>query len=204
MIKDEELKKLAEKIKNDLNLPLRAEATNLVFGEGDPNSKLLLIGEAPGFHEDRLGRPFVGNAGNLLDKLLNLAHLKREEVYITNIVKYRPPENRDPMPSEIKAFEAYLFGQLEIINPEFIITLGRYSLNCFLPKAKITQVHGQAYGVGGRIVVPMFHPAAALRNPALMDQEVADFKKLPQILENPHSFLQNKKNITDESQMSLF
>lgn len=210
MTKEQELKELERQIEQNETIPLKSPLTNLVFGEGDVNARVIFIGEAPGFHEDRLKRPFVGNAGHLLNNLLERAQLRREEVYITNVVKYRPPENRDPSPFEIEAYLPYLIRQVEIIKPRFIITLGRFSLNFFLPKVKISQVHGRAFSVHGRIVIPMFHPAAALRSSTVLDLETSDFLKLPQILKDPESFLQTalptgktQKKI-DDSQMSFF
>ena len=206
MTKEDQLEEVKARIKNNNNLPLKQGATNLVFGEGNAHSKIVFIGEAPGFHEDRLGRPFVGNAGNLLDRLLAIAGFKREEIYITNLIKYRPPENRDPEPKEIAAFLPYLVSQLEIINPKFVVTLGRFSMNFFLPKAKISTCHGQANTVNGRIVIPMFHPAAALRSASVMSAVETDFGKLPQILVFPQDFLveENKNVEKDDNQMSLF
>ena len=203
MTKEAQLEEVKSQIEQNKKLPLKNPSTNLVFGEGNVNSEVMFIGEAPGFHEDRLKRPFVGNAGHLLDKLLEKAQLNRGEVYITNVVKYRPPENRDPIPFEIEAYLPYLTAQIEIINPRFIITLGRFSLNFFLPKAKISEVHGRAFSVHGRIVIPMFHPSAALRSGTVLELETNDFLKLPQILKDPESFLPTQAKL-DDSQMSFF
>jgi DNA polymerase len=187
MNKAEELQKLKEKMKADENVPLRAGATNLVFGEGDPETKILMIGEGPGFHEDRLGRPFVGNAGSVLNKMLALINLKREDVFITNMVFYRPPNNRDPLPEELAAFEKYMDQIIDIIQPKIIVTLGRFSMGKFLPGEKISSVHGKEFKINwqGReiVVVPMYHPAAALRRGDVMEQLKNDFMKLPEILE---------------------
>lgn len=202
MTKQEELKELQENLRSK-DMPLKKTATTLVFGEGNIDTKVMLIGEAPGFHEDQQGRPFVGNAGILLNKLLLRAGLKREDVYITNVVKYRPPDNRDPEPKEIEAFLPYLIRQIEIINPTIIVTLGRFSMNHFLPKEKISYVHGQAHNINGRIVVPMFHPAAALRATSVMQQIETDFEKLAQILQSPDEFVVNRKE-DDSPQMQLF
>lgn len=203
MTKEQQLKELESQIEQNKTIPLKNPSTNLVFGEGDVNARVMFIGEAPGFHEDRLGRPFVGNAGNLLNKLLEKAELRREEVYITNVVKYRPPENRDPSLSEIEAYLPYLARQIETINPRFIVTLGRFSLNFFLPKVRISEVHGRAFRVHDRIIIPMFHPAAALRSGTVLDLETSDFLKLLQILRDPESFLQTSGK-EDPSQMSFF
>jgi len=138
MKKAEELAKLKEEMEKDESMPLYGKA-NLVFGEGDPESEVMFIGEAPGFHEDRLSRPFVGQAGKLLDKMLQVINWPREAVYISNIVKRRPPENRDPLPEEIEAYKPYLKRQIQIIDPKVIAPLGRFSMNYFLPYAKISK-----------------------------------------------------------------
>lgn len=165
--------------------PLWKSRTNAVPGNGNPDAEIVIIGEGPGWHEDRQGLPFVGPSGQLLDKLLGSIGIKREAVFITNVVKCRPPNNRDPMPNEVETCNPYLTAQLDIIQPRLVITLGRYSMNLFLPDAKITQVHGQPYvdKRTGFTVVPMFHPAAALRQPAWMDSLTTDFKKLPTLLD---------------------
>jgi len=154
-----------------------------VPGEGPPDAEIMLIGEAPGYHENEQGRPFVGAAGSFLNELLAQAKLKREEVWITNIVKCRPPGNRDPMPEEISTCNQYLERQIAAVDPKIIITLGRYSMGKFLPEAKISQVHGQMRRVGERFVIAMFHPAAALHQAALKPAIMADFAKLPALLE---------------------
>jgi DNA polymerase len=143
----------------------------------------MFIGEGPGFYENEQGRPFVGAAGKFLDELLALAGLKRSDVFITNVVKCRPPSNRDPEPEEVQTCTTlYLKRQIEAINPRVIITLGRHSMGLFLTDAKITRVHGRPVQMEGRLVVPMFHPAAALHQPALRDSVMADFSKLPEFL----------------------
>ena len=146
----------------------------------------MFIGEAPGFHEDQQGLPFVGRAGQLLNTALQDIGLKRQDVYIANVIKHRPPENRDPGPSELEACRPYLLSQLEIIEPKIVVALGRFSMNLFLPEAKISRDHGQPRWVTWQgkkvLVVPMFHPAAALRNPQIMRQYRDDMKKLPNII----------------------
>jgi DNA polymerase len=179
MDKREELGKLEKEIAADASLPLRE--SNLVFGEGNPNCEVMFIGEAPGLNEDRLRRPFVGRAGQLLDDLIKEVGWRREDVYITNVVKRRPPENRDPSPEEIDAYSPYLTKQIEIINPKVIVAVGRFAMNYFLPEAKITRDHGRVFRVGGRLVVPIFHTAAALRSVEMMNQLREDFRKLPDI-----------------------
>jgi len=179
--KIEELKELEEKIRADKTLPLLE--SNLVFGEGSPDCDVMFIGEAPGAKEDELGRPFVGRAGQLLDKLIASVGWKREDVYITNIVKRRPPANRDPLPEEIEAYKLYLTRQIEIIHPKIIAPLGRFSMNYFLPEAKITRDQGKVFRLPNKIlIVPLLHPAAALRGTGMMNSLTESFKKLPLIL----------------------
>lgn len=161
------------------DLPL---STNLVFGEGNSEAAVVFIGEAPGEVEDRLVRPFVGRGGQLLRECIREIGWKEEEVYITNIVKRRPPENRDPLPEEIAAYKPYLARQVEILNPPVIVALGRFSMNYFLPQAKISKDQGKIFRTGGRCVVPMFHPAAALRAPQVMQEFRRTFEKLPQMV----------------------
>lgn len=162
-------------------LPLRE--SNLVFGEGNIDCAVMFVGEGPGYNEDKLKRPFVGRAGHLLDELIVGLGWKREDVYITNIIKRRPPENRDPLPEEIEAYKPYLTRQIEIIDPRVIVALGRFAMNYFLPDAKITRDHGRLFKIGDRLIFPVYHPAAALRSPVEMLAVLReDFKKLPKIL----------------------
>jgi len=188
MSKQQKLKDLKEKMKADDSLPLKKEAANLVFGEGDVNGEIMFIGEGPGYWEDQKARPFVGTAGAFLNQLLQLIEVPREEVFITNVVHYRPPNNRDPLPEELKAFEAYLDEMIKIINPRMIVTLGRFSMAKFIPGVTITSVHGKKREIKWNrmkiIVVPMYHPAAGLRNGEMKRRTIEDFKKLPEILEN--------------------
>lgn len=177
----------------DASLPKYEGATRLVFGDGNVNAEVMCIGEGPGYWEDQKGRPFVGNAGALLNRLLDIAGLKREEgfvesgpesIFITNVVNYRPPGNRDPEPQEIAAFATYIDKMIEIIRPRVMVTLGRFSMAKFLPTARISSVHGKAFSLKWRelnlLVVPMYHPAAALRNGAVMEETRRDFAKLPE------------------------
>ena len=150
-----------------------------VPGEGPADAEIMLIGEGPGFYENEQGRPFVGQAGKLLEDLLAAVGLKREQVFITNVVKCRPPANRDPLPDELLACGGYLERQIEAIAPRVVVTLGRFSMAKFLPNAKISEVHGQATWVRGRLVVPMYHPAAALHQPSLRPVLEKDFTRLP-------------------------
>lgn len=179
MEKDLLLQKLKEEIIADKNLPL---ATNLVFGEGNPDCEVLFIGEAPGLVEDKQIRPFVGRSGQLLRKCIRELGWKEEDVYITNIVKRRPPDNRDPLPEEIAAYKPYLSRQIEIINPKIIATLGRFSMNYFLPNGKITRDQGKLFKSGNWFIAPMFHPSAALRSPIMMREFQKNFKNLPKML----------------------
>jgi uracil-DNA glycosylase family 4 len=175
------LKKLELEIANDASLPLR-DTANLVFGEGNINCTVMFIGEAPGANEDRERRPFVGRGGQLLDRMIESIGWKRGDTYITNIVKRRPPENRDPFPAEIEAYKPYLSRQIEIIAPRVIVTLGRFSMNYFLPEAKITRDHGRVLMIDGRIIFPVYHPAAALRSTEMANTLAEDFKKLPDVV----------------------
>lgn len=151
-----------------------------VPGAGNPAAEIMFIGEGPGFHENEQGLPFVGAAGQFLDELLASIGMRRDQVYITNVVKCRPPSNRDPRPEELAACDPYLEKQIMAINPKVIVTLGRFSMNRFLPNARISHSHGQAVRVKGRLVVPFYHPAAALHQPSLRPTVEADFKKLRQ------------------------
>lgn len=186
MNKEDELKKLKKEMEEDKSLPLRVGATQLVFGEGNPDAEIYFLGEGPGFHEDRLGRPFVGQAGKLLDQLIESIGFKREDVYISNVVRFRPPDNRDPLPEEIEAFRPYVDREIEIVNPKLIVTLGRFSMGKFLLDAKISQVHGKTRTVQWKgksvIVIPMYHPAAALRSLDVMHKIREDFKIIPEML----------------------
>ncbi|OGZ70033.1 MAG: hypothetical protein A3F47_01580 [Candidatus Staskawiczbacteria bacterium RIFCSPHIGHO2_12_FULL_38_11] len=198
------LEKLKQEMLDNKKLPLK---TNLVFGEGSSDCQVLFIGEAPGAVEDQQVRPFVGRSGQLLRRCIRDLGWKEEEVYITNIVKRRPPENRDPLPQEIEAYKPYLTRQIEILHPKIIVTLGRFSMNYFLgreenkikeilfseratkicyayflPEAKITRDQGHLFLAGNLFVAPVFHPAAALRAPAMMEAFKKSFKNLPKIL----------------------
>jgi len=188
MVKVEELKSLEEEMTLDESLPLKE--SNLVFGEGNIDCNVLFIGEAPGAREDELGRPFVGRAGQLLDKMIASVGWKREDVYITNIVKRRPPENRDPLPEEIGAYKPYLTRQIQVIHPKIIATLGRFSMNYFLPTAKITRDQGKIFRFGGMLLVPLFHPAAALRSTGTMRLLEASFQKLPIVIKKFDTLIQ--------------
>lgn len=187
MTNQEELNKIAQQVKNCRKCPLYQTATHPVPGEGNPEAEIVLIGEAPGYWEDQKGVPFVGAAGNLLDQLLAIINLQRDQVFIGNILKHRPPNNRDPLPEEIIACAPYLRQQLLIIKPKIVITLGRFALNYFLPNASISRIHGQPKKLFWEnlklIIIPMYHPAAALRNRLVLQELKADFRKIPKIIE---------------------
>jgi uracil-DNA glycosylase len=179
----QQLDDLKAKIVADKVCPeLAKTATQLVFGDGNPNADIVFIGEAPGKNEDLKGLPFVGAAGKFLDEMLASIDLARQDIYITNIVKYRPPNNRDPLPEEKAEFLPYLQAQLEVIQPKLVVTLGRHSMNCFLPDLQISQCHGQPKRLKGQVYMPLFHPAAALYNGSMRQTIMDDFAKIPQVL----------------------
>lgn len=165
---------------------LAEQATNLVMGDGNVNAEIVFIGEAPGKNEDEQGLPFVGAAGKFLNEMLAAAGMERSDVYITNIVKYRPPGNRDPSPEEKKAFWPYLLKQLQIIEPKVVITLGRHSMEYFLPGMYISQVHGQpkriVFGDKKLVIIPLYHPAAALYNGSMRSVLIDDFLTVPKVI----------------------
>jgi uracil-DNA glycosylase family 4 len=163
--------------------PLGDTRNRAVPGEGPVDAEIMLIGEAPGYYEDQQGRPFVGAAGQFLEQLLASIGLKRTQVFIANVVKCRPPNNRDPLPEEIAACSDWLGRQIGIVHPKLIVTLGRYSMSRFLHGTSISRVHGQARKVGGVWVVPMYHPAAALHQGSLRRTIEEDFRKVPGYLE---------------------
>lgn len=181
--KQQKLDGLEQKIIDDKVTPdLAKNATQLVFGDGSAEAEIVFIGEAPGKSEDEQGKPFVGAAGKFLNEMLEMIGLKRSDVYITNIVKYRPPNNRDPYPEEKLEFLPYLSKQLDIIKPLLVVTLGRHSLNSFLPQLSISQVHGQPKRYQGRVFLPLFHPAAALYNGSMRQTLIDDFSLIPSII----------------------
>ncbi len=183
MSKQTELDKIKEDILKDKICPdLAKGATQLVFGDGNPGAELVFIGEAPGKNEDIQGLPFVGAAGKFLNEMLEGIGMERSDVYITNIVKYRPPDNRDPLPDEKAAFLPYLRAQLAVIKPKLVITLGRHSMDSLLPGLRISDCHGQAKRLNGQVYLPLFHPAAALYNGAMRQTLIDDFNKIPRIL----------------------
>jgi len=190
MDKEDKVKKLSllkQQMQKDEELPLRDGATNLVFGEGSVDAKIFFLGEGPGYWEDIKARPFVGNSGMLLNKLLQLIEIERKDVFITNVICFRPPKNRDPSPEEINAFKSYVDQIIKIVNPKVMVTLGRFSMAKFLPGVRISSVHGKIHNVkwgqSNLVVIPMYHPAAALRNGQIMLQIRQDFRKIPVVLE---------------------
>jgi uracil-DNA glycosylase family 4 len=167
---------------------LKEQATQAVPGDGSATAEILFVGEAPGKNEDLQGKPFVGAAGKFLSEMLATINLKREDIYITNVVKYRPPNNRDPLPEEIDACMPWLHEQIKIIQPKIIVTLGRHALEHFIPGKMISQVHGQAFrrsfpDIGEQVFFSLYHPAAALYNGSMRETLIKDFKKIPKVVE---------------------
>jgi uracil-DNA glycosylase family 4 len=162
---------------------LAKQATQLVFGAGNPDADVVFIGEAPGKNEDLKGEPFVGAAGKFLNEMLQMIGMNRDDIYITNIVKYRPPNNRDPEPAEKDAFLPFLDMQMAVIQPKLIVTLGRHSMECFLPGLRISAVHGEPKRKDGQVYLPLYHPAAALYNGGLRQTLIDDFAKIPALIE---------------------
>lgn len=213
------LAEISQQVSNCEKCKLHFSRKHAVPGEGPANAEVLFIGEGPGFYENEQGRPFVGQAGKFLDELLATAEYDRRSVFITNVVKCRPPENRDPELDELTACSVYLDRQIDTINPHVIVTLGRISMAKFLPAARISSVHGRAFKVNGRLVVPMYHPAAALHQPSLKSTLIADFAALKKVIDEAKQvkaaitelFQQNvaeqenkKNNEPPAEQLSLF
>jgi len=180
--KQNALKEIAAEVERCQLCPLYQTGTRGVPGEGNPDAEILFVGEGPGQKEDELGRPFVGAAGKLLEELLHHIGLTRNDVYIANVIKHRPPGNRDPLPDELEACWPYLRRQITIIQPKVIVTLGRHSLARFLPGKVISQVHGKPFRVGSLVYFPMYHPAAALYSGSLKPVLFEDIAKLPKVL----------------------
>jgi len=176
---------------------------NAVPGVGSPNARVMFIGEGPGFHEDQQGLPFVGAAGKFLDELLEMIGFARDEVFIANVIKCRPPGNRDPRPEEIGACRPFLDRQIALIGPQIIVTLGRYSMERYFPGAKISQVHGQVRKIDGILYYPMYHPAAALHQPSLRRDVEEDMAKIPDLLARIDEFPDGKPQ-QDVKQLGLF
>ena len=173
---------LANAVRSCTNCGLHSTRTNGVPGSGSSKAEILIIGEGPGVNEDQQGLPFVGRSGKLLDELLSAISLTRKDVFITNVVKCRPPNNRDPLPDEVTACRPYLDQQMELIKPKVVVTLGRVSMLRFNPKGKISEDHGKILDLEGRILFPLYHPAAGLRNPAINRELWKDVLRLPEVL----------------------
>ena len=177
------LEEIGEQVRGCTECPLSQGRTRAVPGEGSPNSRVMFVGEAPGYHEDQQGRPFVGPAGRFLDQLLETIGLKREDVFVANMIKCRPPSNRDPLPSELAACTKYLDRQIELLNPDLIVTLGRYAMGKYFPKESITRTRGKVRVKDGRRILPLLHPAAALHQASLREGIESDFLTIPQAIE---------------------
>ena len=204
----EELEKVSKEVTTCTKCDLHYSRKNAVPGEGPVDAEIMFIGEGPGFHENEQGRPFVGAAGKYLEELLASIDLKRSDVFIANVVKCRPPSNRDPQAEELAACGDYLERQIQAINPKVIVTLGRFSMTRFLPNAKISAVHGQAMNVRGRLIVAMYHPAAGLHQPSLRSTIEADFSEIPGLIakagQMPEYHEQNTEQKDDPKQLSMF
>jgi len=206
----DELAQVAQQVRKCTRCGLANGRTNAVPGEGPAQAEIMLIGEGPGFHEDQQGRPFVGPSGQFLTELLERAGYRRDQVFITNVVKCRPPGNRDPLPEEIEACAHHLDQQIALINPKAIVTLGRFSMARWFPGQKISAIHGKAKTIDGRVVVAMFHPAAALHQRSLRSLIEEDFLRLPEIIQAARSKLdvqpapQTKPSDSSGEQLSLF
>jgi uracil-DNA glycosylase family 4 len=177
-----ELEALAAEVVKCTRCLLHQGRTRAVPGEGPETADIMFIGEAPGFHEDQQGRPFVGAAGRFLDELLSSIELKRTDVYIANVIKCRPPGNRDPLPEEMEACKPFLDRQIELIQPKIVVTLGRFSMARAFPKARISHIHGQPRKIGGIVYYPMYHPAAALHQPSLRRTVEDDMRRIPELI----------------------
>jgi len=214
MSAEETIAQIAKEVSACIKCPLHEGRKKSVPGEGPANAEIMFIGEGPGFHENEQGRPFVGAAGKFLDQLLAQAGVTRADVWIGNVVKCRPPGNRDPLPEELAACDTYLEAQIKAINPSIIVTLGRFSMGKFVSGVKISAIHGQMRKVDDRFVIPMFHPAAALHQAALKPAILGDFAKLPELLKQARvalgkgAMIEKKKEIFKQNegpkQLSLF
>jgi DNA polymerase len=215
MSAEETIAQIAKEVSVCTKCALHEGRKRSVPGEGPANAEIMFIGEGPGFHENEQGRPFVGAAGKFLDQLLAQAGVTRADVFVANVVKCRPPGNRDPLPEELSACDTYLEAQINSINPSIIVTLGRFSMGKFVSGAKISAIHGQMRKVNDRFFIPMFHPAAALHQAALKPAILGDFAKLPELLKQArdalgkHTAVEKKKEEAlkqgeEPKQLSLF
>jgi DNA polymerase len=201
------LNDLAQQIKSCTRCRLAQSRTQAVPGDGPAGAQIMFIGEAPGFYEDQQGHPFVGPSGQFLNELLGQIGLKREDVFITNVVKSRPPQNRDPQPDEIEACRVWLDQQIRLISPRVIVTISRYAMARWFPDRKISEIHGKARRFGELVVVPMYHPAAALHQHSLRQVLEQDFKKLPEYIKNPNKVPPGDGSSSEsstEQQLKLF
>lgn len=200
----QELEALAAQIHHCTQCRLARNRTHAVPGAGSVSARIMFVGEAPGFHEDQQGVPFVGAAGNLLETLLGSINLSRDKVFITNVVKCRPPDNRDPQPDEIDACRSYLEQQIALIKPQIIVTLGRFSMQLAYSGVSISKVHGQAKRVGDILYYPMFHPAAALHQPSYRSLLEQDIRRIPEILSSLQGAESGPKPPAPPAQLTLF
>ncbi len=203
------LEEVAQLVRNCSDCPLHQDRTNAVPGEGAPDADIMFIGEGPGYQEDRQGRPFVGPAGQFLDQLLALIGMRREQVFIANMIKCRAPQNRDPQPAEMAACGKYLDRQIQLVNPRLIVTLGRFSLGRFFPGESITRARGKVREKDGRFIYPVMHPAAALHRQELRATIISDFEAIPSVLENlanaaPAAEPATKNQALQPQQLTLF
>jgi uracil-DNA glycosylase family 4 len=203
MTAEKTISQIANEVSACTKCPLHESRKKSVPGDGPANAEIMFIGEGPGFHENEQGHPFVGASGKFLDQLLAQAGVTRADVFIANVVKCRPPGNRDPLPDELAACDVYLEAQINAINPSIIVTLGRFSMNKFFPGAKISTVHGQMQKIGERFVIPMFHPAAALHQAALKPSILGDFAKLPDQLNDARVAMGKAKIIYKEKKLEV-
>jgi len=198
-----ELTELYEQVQRCQLCTLARSRARAVPGEGPENATVMFIGEAPGFHEDKSGRPFVGAAGHFLDELLSSIGMKRGDVYIANVIKCRPPGNRDPLPAEVDACRPYLDRQIELIAPQMVVTLGRFSMARYFPGSKISTIHGRPRKIQGVLYYPMFHPAAALHQPKLRRTVEDDMARIPQLLDEIDR-IQDEHRPEEAEQLTLF
>ncbi|MCK4317002.1 MAG: uracil-DNA glycosylase [Anaerolineae bacterium] len=198
-----ELEALAAEVARCTQCLLSRGRTKAVPGEGPEDAEIIFIGEAPGFHEDQQGRPFVGAAGRFLEELLESIGLTRDDVFIANVIKCRPPSNRDPLPDEIEACKPFLDRQIELIQPKLVVTLGRFSMARAFPKARISRIHGQPRKIGGVLYYPMYHPAAALHQPSLRSTVKEDMRRIPELLQQVAQIAESPLP-TEAEQLKLF
>ncbi|MEX0587206.1 MAG: uracil-DNA glycosylase [Patescibacteria group bacterium] len=201
--KEELLAQIERAVKTCHGCRLWRTATHAVPGEGSFRAEIMFVGEGPGYHEDKLGRPFVGRAGSLLDRLLSRHGFKREDVFIANVVKHRPPENRAPMKDEVRACLPFLIQQIKVVNPKIIVPLGRSALEVFMKDKLIGEMHGKGFKAGNRIIFPLYHPAAALRSPSVLRILENDFRNLPKIIRGELLPVEIEIANGDKNQMKL-